>query len=110
MVKDVRSEQPQHLTLEEAQRLMGMPPGCTAGNGATVDEQLTAIGNGWDMNVVRIIMSRSKLCSLGNAQVAESSNAQVAESNNAQVAESNNAQVAESSSALLLDNAWLCPC
>ena len=63
MVKDIRFEQPQHLTLEEAQKLMGMLPGCTAGNGATVDEQLTAIGNGWDMNVVRIILSRSKLCS-----------------------------------------------
>ena len=64
MVSDIRFDKPQHLTDEEAQRLMGMATGFTAYNGATDNQQLTVIGNGWDVNAVRIILSRSKLCSV----------------------------------------------
>jgi hypothetical protein len=62
MVNDPGFEQLQHLLPEEAELLHGMRIGCTAGRDATADQRLKAIGNGWDLNVIRIIMSYTKLC------------------------------------------------
>ena len=51
-----------------------MPVGCTAGHGATADQRLTAIGNGWDLNVVTIIMSHTQLRK--DAAIAKTENLQ----------------------------------
>ena len=62
MVNDPKFEQLQHLLPEEAEALHGYQVGCTAGNDATADQRLKAIGNGWDLNVISMILSRSRLC------------------------------------------------
>ena len=62
LVDDPDFEQPQHLLPSEAEAFHGMPVGCTAGHGATADQRLTTIGNGWDLNVVIITMSHTQLC------------------------------------------------
>jgi site-specific DNA-cytosine methylase len=52
MVKDMQHSELQHLRPAEAERLVGMPPGCTDGPGISARQRLTCIGNGWDINVV----------------------------------------------------------
>lgn len=64
LVDDEMHEKPQHLRPQEAERLMGMAAGCTAGSGATAKERLRAIGNAWDMNVVRMLFRFSRLSRL----------------------------------------------
>ena len=50
-VRDEMYDTPQQLRPAEAERLMGMPEGCTAGPGITNIMRLKAIGNAWDLNV-----------------------------------------------------------
>ena len=54
LVRDEIHDEPQHLRPQEAERLMGMPEGCTAGPGITAIERLRAIGNAWDLNVTKM--------------------------------------------------------
>ena len=61
MVTDERFEQSQHLKPQEAELLMGMPPGCTAGNGVSAKDRLKCVGNAWDMNVIHMLFRYSKL-------------------------------------------------
>ena len=62
MVNDPSFEQLQHVLPEEAEALHGYQVGCTAGKDATADQRLTAIGNGWDLNVISMILSQSRMC------------------------------------------------
>ena len=52
---------PQHITPEEAEKLHGMEPQCTAGLGVSNKQRLEAIGRGWDLNVTNLFLSFSKL-------------------------------------------------
>ena len=56
LVRDDSHEQPVHLHAEEAERLMGMPTGCTRGKGITNKQRLRCIGNGWDLSVLSLFM------------------------------------------------------
>ena len=71
LVNDPDYVHPQHLLPEEAEQLHGMPPGTTAGRGVTNKDRLAAIGKGWDMNVITVLLSFSKLCK-GNSTVGSS--------------------------------------
>jgi hypothetical protein len=51
----------QQLRVHEAEALMGMVPGCTAGRGVTPRQRLHCIGNGWDLNVVTMFLRHSKM-------------------------------------------------
>ena len=48
---------PQQLRPHEAEKLMGMPAGVTEGPGISNLQRLTAVGNGWDINVMRLFFS-----------------------------------------------------
>ena len=61
LVVDSSCETPQHLRPEEAERLMGMPAGCTAGPNITAKQRLSCIGNGWDLNVVKMFWDHYRL-------------------------------------------------
>jgi hypothetical protein len=52
LVHDEDCDELQHLRPHEAQLLMGMEKGITSGPSTTPKEELKAIGNGWDLNVV----------------------------------------------------------
>ena len=56
LVNDVKHDDPQQLRPHEAEQLLGMPKGCTAGDGITNKDRLTAIGNAWDLRVTGIFM------------------------------------------------------
>jgi hypothetical protein len=60
-VQDTAFDTPQDLRAHEAEQLMGIPPGRTAGSGTTVKQRLTHIGNGWDMVVILKFFAHSKL-------------------------------------------------
>ena len=47
----------------EAEQLMGLPKDCTAGARISARDRLQAIGNGWDVNVVKMLLRFSKLVS-----------------------------------------------
>ena len=51
---------------------MGLPKDCTAGAGITAIDRLRTIGNGWDLNVVKMLLRFSKM-------VGKSTKAQVAQ-------------------------------
>ena len=61
LVHDEKFRQPQQLRPHEAERLMGMSPGCTAGASVTAKQRLRCIGNGWDMRVVTMLLRHSKM-------------------------------------------------
>lgn len=61
LVTDEQFEKPQHLRPSEAEKLMGMPSGTTAGSGVTAKDRLFAIGDAWDLNVSTMIVRFSKL-------------------------------------------------
>ena len=61
LVDDVQFEKAQHITVEEAERLMGYPTDLTAGNGVTNRDRLRAIGDSWDLNVTLMLMRFSSL-------------------------------------------------
>jgi hypothetical protein len=61
LVNDELKDTPQHLRVHEAEKLMGIEPGRTAGQGVTPRQRLKGIGNGWDLNVVLMLLRFSKL-------------------------------------------------
>jgi len=61
MVEDDAHEQHQHIRPHEAEKLMGMPAGCTNGQGVTAKDRLTCIGNSWDINVAAMFLKHSKV-------------------------------------------------
>ena len=60
LVDDRDFEKVQHLRPAEAERLMGMPTGCSAAPGITAKQRLKGIGNGWDINVVTMFLKHIK--------------------------------------------------
>ena len=46
-----------YLRPDEAERLLGMPAGCTAAPGVSAAQRLTCIGNGWDIRTVARLLS-----------------------------------------------------
>ena len=72
LVTDESCTSAQHLRPEEAERLMGMEPGCTAGQGVTPRQRLKCIGNGWDHNVTVMLLRYSSLSRLApSSQTAD---------------------------------------
>ena len=67
LVNDPAHEKPQHLHVEEAEQLNGHKKGSTTGQNTTNKMRLTAIGHGWDINVVNTLMSFSSLCNKSTA-------------------------------------------
>ncbi|RPG35949.1 MAG: hypothetical protein CBB72_005020, partial [Muricauda sp. TMED12] len=55
-VDDENCEELQQLRAHEAEKLMGMPANCTQGEGITNLMRLTCIGNGWDVDIVSMLM------------------------------------------------------
>ena len=60
-VQDEQLEKLQELRPHEAEKLMGLPPGSTAGQGVTAKERLQGIGDGWDINVITKFYELSSL-------------------------------------------------
>ena len=54
-VIDVNNPELMFLRPHEAEKLLGLFAGCTAGAGITAISRLKAIGNGWDINVVSML-------------------------------------------------------
>ena len=50
----------QQLRPHEAELLMGLKSGSTAGQGVTNLQRLTCIGNGWDLHVVKMFIRHLK--------------------------------------------------
>ena len=71
LVNDELFDDPQHLMADEAELLMGMRANCTDAEGVTIADRLRSIGNGWDINVVSMLLSQSKLCSVPMLPPAE---------------------------------------
>ena len=59
-VKDEKFKELQELYPIEAERLMGLEPNSTAGNGVTAKQRLIGIGDGWDVNITTMLLSYSK--------------------------------------------------
>ena len=59
-VKDEKFKELQELYPIEAERLMGLEPNSTAGNGVTAKQRLIGIGDGWDVNIAAMLLSYSK--------------------------------------------------
>ena len=55
-VIDVNNPELMFLRPHEAEKLLGLITGCTAGAGITAISRLKAIGNGWDINVVSMLL------------------------------------------------------
>ena len=51
----------QQLRTGEAEKLHNLRVGCTDAPGVKAIDRLTAIGGGWDMNVIRMILQHSNL-------------------------------------------------
>ena len=56
LVFDEQHDEPQHLHAEEAEGLMGMEAGTTAGEGITAIDRLRCIGAGWDIRVTSMVL------------------------------------------------------
>ena len=56
LIDDEQHDDPQHLRPHEAEKLMGMPQDCTAGAGIGALLRLRSIGDGWDINVIRMFI------------------------------------------------------
>ena len=56
LVIDEKYSELQQLRVHEAELLMGMPKGCTSGNGITAIMRLRCIGNAWDVKTVSLIV------------------------------------------------------
>ena len=50
VVHDVSFEKAQGLRPAEAEQILGYPPNSTAGRGATANDRMKGIGNGWDVH------------------------------------------------------------
>ena len=59
-VRDVKFKELQDLYPIEAERLMGLVPNSTSGNGVTAQQRLTGIGDGWDVNITAMLLSYSR--------------------------------------------------
>ena len=59
---DEQHDAPQHVRPEEAEQLMGLPVGCTAGRGVSAKERLEGIGDGWDFRTTIMLNRYSSLC------------------------------------------------
>jgi hypothetical protein len=59
-VKDEKFKELRNLYPIEAERLMGLEPNSTAGNGVTTKQRLIGIGDGWDVRVTAMLLSYSK--------------------------------------------------
>ena len=55
-VIDANNPEQMFLRPHEAEKLLGLITGCTAGAGITAISRLKAIGNGWDINVVSMLL------------------------------------------------------
>ena len=60
LVRDERFDEDQHLLPQEAEQLMGMKKDVTKASSLTAKDRLRAIGDAWDMNVVRGILRQCK--------------------------------------------------
>jgi hypothetical protein len=60
LVIDSEHREPQQLRPEEAERLMGMEAGTTAGAGITPIMRMKCIGGGWDLNIVKMLLKHLK--------------------------------------------------
>ena len=60
-INDVNFDAPQHLHSEEAESLLWLPKGITAGNGVKEIDRLRGLGDGWDFNTVVMLNRNSKL-------------------------------------------------
>ena len=115
-VKDEKFTELQDLYPIEAERLMGLVPNSTAGNGVTARQRLIGIGDGWDVNVTTMLLSYSDFVRKhGNspevAQMREHSNSYPAALNTAVATQSFLVQYQqdhgpEALSALILDQGF----
>ena len=83
-VRDVKFKELQDLYPVEAERLMGLVPNSTSGNGVTAEQRLTGIGDGWDVNITAMLLSYSRFVrehsnSPHRSTVREHSNSQSAD-------------------------------
>ena len=60
LVNDQTKDEAQHVRPHEAEKLMGMDAGTTAGPGITAKQRLQAIGGGWDINVTSVLLQHMK--------------------------------------------------
>ena len=60
LVNDQTRDEAQHVRPHEAEQLMGMDAGTTAGPGITAKNRLQAIGGGWDINVTLMLLKHLK--------------------------------------------------
>ena len=60
LVKDEAHDELQQLRPHEAELLMGLKAGSTAGNGASNLDRLSCIGNGWNLHVVKMFLIHLK--------------------------------------------------
>ena len=60
LVNDQTKDEAQHVRPHEAEKLMGMDAGTTAGPGITAKQRLQAIGGGWDINVTSVLLQHLK--------------------------------------------------
>ena len=60
LVNDQTKDEAQHVQPHEAEKLMGMDAGTTAGPGITAKQRLQAIGGGWDINVTSVPLQHLK--------------------------------------------------
>jgi hypothetical protein len=65
IVRDEMHDKAQHLRPHEAEALMAMTPGITAGCGVNARDRLRAVGNGWDMNVAVMLFRFSDVARCG---------------------------------------------
>ena len=59
-MNDQTKDEAQHVRPHEAEKLMGMDAGTTAGPGITAKQRLQAIGGGWDINVTSALLQHLK--------------------------------------------------
>jgi hypothetical protein len=64
LVDDELFNEPQQLKPVEAERLMGMPAGCTAAPDISAKDRLKAIGNGWDVIITTLLLAHSQVANL----------------------------------------------
>ena len=60
LVNDQAGDETHHVRPHEADQLMGIDAGTTAGPGITANHQLQAIGGGWDINVTSVLLKHLK--------------------------------------------------
>ena len=69
LIDDVNHQSPQQLRVHEAERLHAIEPNRTAGQNITPRQPLKGIGNGWDLNVVFMLLTLQAVTSLSQCAV-----------------------------------------